>query len=76
MSAPKRLFIFYNSFSLQLTENLHKQKHDLHLLFIIFFSKMYNKQIYLSKDDTLNGVTVQQMQPTLIAKKSCFFCLV
>ena len=26
MSAPKRLFIFYNSFSLRLTENLHEQK--------------------------------------------------
>ena len=47
MSAPKCLFIFYNSFSLQLTENLHKQKHFLkhylHVLFISFFCKMYNK---------------------------------
>ena len=25
MSAPKRLFIFYNWFSLRLTENLHEQ---------------------------------------------------
>ena len=29
MSAPKRLFIFYNSFYLQLTENPHEQKHFL-----------------------------------------------
>ena len=29
MSAPKRLFLFYNSFSLRLTENLHEQKHIL-----------------------------------------------
>ena len=29
MSAPNRLFIFYNSFSLWLTENLHEQKHLL-----------------------------------------------
>ena len=26
MSPPKCLFIFYNSFSLRLTENLHEQK--------------------------------------------------
>ena len=49
MSAPKRLFIFYNSFYLRLTENLYEQKHflkhDLHVLFISFFSKMYNKKI-------------------------------
>ena len=48
MSAPKCLFIFNNSFSLRLTENLHKQKkfsnHDLHVLFIQFFSKVDNKE--------------------------------
>ena len=47
MSAPKGLFIFYNLFSLQLTENLHKQKHFLKtrstILFKIFFSKINNK---------------------------------
>ena len=44
MSAPKRLFIFYNSFSLRLTENLHEQKHLLHVLFLSFFCEMYNKE--------------------------------
>ena len=29
LNAPKRRFIFYNSFCLWLTENLHKQKHFL-----------------------------------------------
>ena len=40
LSAPKRWFIFYNSFSLRLAENLHERnssaKHDLHVLFISF----------------------------------------
>ena len=36
MSAPKRLFIFNNSFSLRLTENLHKQKHFLKTLSTCF----------------------------------------
>ena len=36
MSAPKRLFIFYNSFSLRLTENLHKQNHFLKTLSTCF----------------------------------------
>ena len=44
MSALKCLFIFYNLFSLQLTENLHKQKHDLHVLFISVFCKVDNKK--------------------------------
>ena len=48
MSAPKRLFIFYNSFSLWLTEYLHEQKYflkqDLHVLFVSFFFRMYNKE--------------------------------
>ena len=49
MSAPKRLFILYNSFSLRLIENLHEQKHFLkafttHVLFIAFFCEMYNKE--------------------------------
>ena len=48
MSAPKRRFILHSSFSSRLTENLHKQKHfskyDLHVLFISFFSEMYNKK--------------------------------
>ena len=29
LSTPKHWFIFYNSFSLRLTENLHEQKHCL-----------------------------------------------
>ena len=29
MRVPKRLFLFYASFSLRLTENLHEQKHFL-----------------------------------------------
>ena len=48
MSVPKHLFIFYNSFSLRLTENLHKQnifsQHYLHVLFTSFFCKLYNKE--------------------------------
>ena len=46
MSAHKCMFIFYNSFSLRLTENLHEQffsKHNLHVLFKSFFSKIDNK---------------------------------
>ena len=54
MSAPKCRFIFYNSFSLGLTENLHVQnifsKHDLHVLVI---SKMDNKIFYFSPYDPL-----------------------
>ena len=48
MSAFKHLFIFYNSFSLLLTENLHKHKHFLKtlstILCISFFCKIYNKE--------------------------------
>ena len=51
MSAPKHLFIFDDSFFLRLTENLHKQKHflkhDLHVSFISFFCKKYNKEILI-----------------------------
>ena len=36
MSAPKRLFIFYNSFPLRLTENLHEQKHFLKTCYTCF----------------------------------------
>ena len=48
-SAPKRWFIFYNSFSLRLTENLHEQKHFLKtwytcFVYIIFLNKIYNKK--------------------------------
>ena len=42
---PKALYFLCNSFSLRLRENLHKQKHFLkgvHVLFITFFSKMCN----------------------------------
>ena len=52
MSAPKHMFIFYNSFSLRLTENLHKQKHFLKyylpVLCISFFCTMYNKEKLLT----------------------------
>ena len=53
MSDPKRLFIFYNSFSLRLTENLHEQKHFLKtrsrcFVYIIFFGKMYNKETFIT----------------------------
>ena len=52
MSALKCLFIFYNSFSLRLTENFTNtnifSKYVLHVLFILFFCKMYNKKLLLS----------------------------
>ena len=46
VSAQKSLFIFYNSFSLRMTENLHEQKHfqktwSTYFVYIIFL-KMYN----------------------------------
>ena len=47
LECPQTPVYFYNSFSLRLTENLHEQKHDLHVLFISFFSKMYNNENYL-----------------------------
>ena len=54
-STPKRRFIYYNSFSLQLIESLYEQKKkyskcDLHVLFIEFFSKMCNKKHLFSPD--------------------------
>ena len=52
MSSPKCLFIFYNLFSLQLTENFHEQKHFLKafttcFVYIIFSVKCIIKKNYL-----------------------------
>ena len=56
MSAPKCLFIFYNSFSLQLTENLHKPKKKFINMFCsyYFYVKCIIKKNYLSSYSPLN----------------------
>ena len=64
MSAPKRLFIFYNSFSSLLTENLHEQKHFLKafntcFVYIIFLCKMYNKKLLFTAIDGRSTYTNQ-----------------
>ena len=55
MGAPKHLFIFYNSFSLWLTENLHKQKHYLHVFLYYFSVKCIIKKNYLLPHGPLKG---------------------
>ena len=56
MRAAKCLFIFYNSFSLQLTENFHKKKDYLHFfVYIIFALKCIIKKKYLSLYSPLKG---------------------
>ena len=78
MSAPKCLFIFYNSFSFWLTENLHKQKHFLKtrstcFVYIIFF-KMYNKKKIYSGTVPLNALQI--MNAIFVLDTEIVYCLI
>ena len=53
MSAPKCLFILYNSFSLRLTENLHKQKSFLKTLSTCFVINIIYIKAYKPKKESL-----------------------
>ena len=51
LEAPKCLFIFYRSFSLRLTENLHEQKHFLKNMIYIFCLYHFSVQCIIKKND-------------------------